>query len=73
MTEKTRGVLIASPSNPTGATIDPKDLAELIQAVKARDGFIIMDEIYLGLYYDGDAQSSLTLDDNIVVINSFSK
>ncbi len=72
-TEKTRGVLIASPSNPTGATIDPKDLAELIQAVKARDGFIIMDEIYLGLYYEDRPQSALCLDPSLIVINSFSK
>src|SRR3546814_15827636 len=32
-----------------------------------------MDEIYLGLYYDGVPQSALTLDDNLVIINSFSK
>lgn len=45
----------------------------MIAAVRARNGFIIMDEIYLGLYYDGDPQSALVLDSNIVVINSFSK
>lgn len=70
---KTRGVLIASPSNPTGTSIAPDDLRELIQEVRQRDGFIIMDEIYLGLYYDAAPQSALTLDDNIVIINSFSK
>ncbi|NYT58910.1 pyridoxal phosphate-dependent aminotransferase [Alcaligenaceae bacterium] len=69
----TRGVLIASPSNPTGTSIAREDLKALIAEVKRRDGFVIMDEIYLGLYYDGKPQSALTLDDNIVIINSFSK
>lgn len=72
-TAATRGVLIASPSNPTGTTIARDDLQALIAEVKQRDGFIIMDEIYLGLYYGDAPQSALTLDDNIVIINSFSK
>lgn len=69
----TRGVLVASPSNPTGTTIARDDLKELIAEVRKRDGFIIMDEIYLGLYYDEAPRSALTLDDRIVIINSFSK
>ncbi|HEY0296720.1 MAG TPA: pyridoxal phosphate-dependent aminotransferase [Bordetella sp.] len=69
----TRGVLIASPSNPTGTTIAPDALAELLAEVRARKGFVIMDEIYLGLTYEGQAKSALTLDDDIIVINSFSK
>lgn len=69
----TRGVLIASPSNPTGTTIDRDALRALVQEVRARNGFIIMDEIYLGLYYDEPPVSALTLDDDIIVINSFSK
>jgi aspartate/methionine/tyrosine aminotransferase len=72
-TAATRGVLIASPSNPTGTTIARDDLQALIAEVKQRDGFIIMDEIYLGLYYGDAPQSALTLDDNIVIVNSFSK
>lgn len=69
----TRGVLIASPSNPTGTTIDRAALRALIHEVRQRGGFIIMDEIYLGLYYGAAPQSALALDDNIVIINSFSK
>ncbi|MGB6105493.1 MAG: pyridoxal phosphate-dependent aminotransferase [Pusillimonas sp.] len=72
-TPATRGVLIASPSNPTGTTIAREDLKALIAEVRQRDGFVIMDEIYLGLYYDGAPQSALTLDDSLIVINSFSK
>jgi len=69
----TRGVLIASPSNPTGTTIAPQALRELVAEVRQRDGFIIMDEIYLGLYYGDAPRSALALDDDIIVINSFSK
>ncbi|MGB6241546.1 MAG: pyridoxal phosphate-dependent aminotransferase [Castellaniella sp.] len=69
----TRGVLIASPSNPTGTSMPRDALRALIAAVRERGGFVIMDEIYLGLYYDDAPKSALTLDDDIVVINSFSK
>lgn len=72
-TPATRGVLIASPSNPTGTTITREELKALISEVRQRDGFVIMDEIYLGLYYGDKPQSALTLDDNIVIVNSFSK
>ncbi|MBC7202587.1 MAG: pyridoxal phosphate-dependent aminotransferase [Pusillimonas sp.] len=70
---ETQGVVIASPSNPTGTRILPSELETLIEAVHARGGFVIMDEIYLGLYYDEKPQSALTLNDNIIIINSFSK
>ena len=69
----TRGVLIASPSNPTGTSMPREALRALIAAVRERGGYVIMDEIYLGLYYDGAPQSALLLDDELVVINSFSK
>lgn len=70
---RTRGVLIASPSNPTGTSMERAALRELVAEVRARGGFIIMDEIYLGLYYEEAPLSALTLDDDIVIINSFSK
>ncbi|MFA5662851.1 pyridoxal phosphate-dependent aminotransferase [Castellaniella sp.] len=70
---QTRGVLIASPGNPTGTSMSRSALQALIAAVRARGGWIIMDEIYLGLAYDHAPGSALTLDDDIVVINSFSK
>lgn len=41
--------------------------------MRARQGFAIVDEIYLGLSYEGQPRSALTLDDDIIVINSFSK
>ncbi|AZS81193.1 MULTISPECIES: pyridoxal phosphate-dependent aminotransferase [Achromobacter] len=72
-TPATQGVLVASPSNPTGTSIAHAELAELLAQVRARDGFAIVDEIYLGLSYEGQPKSALTLDDDIIVINSFSK
>jgi aspartate/methionine/tyrosine aminotransferase len=41
--------------------------------VRSRDGFSIVDEIYLGLSYDGPARSALELGDDVIVTNSFSK
>ena len=72
-TDATQGVLVASPSNPTGTSIDHGELARLLGEVRARHGFAIVDEIYLGLSYVGQPRSALTLDDDIIVINSFSK
>ncbi len=72
-TDATQGVLVASPSNPTGTSIDHGELSRLLAEVRARHGFAIVDEIYLGLSYEGQARSALTLDDDIIVINSFSK
>ena len=72
--DKTRGVLLASPSNPTGSSIAPQELRRIHEVVKAHDGLTIIDEIYLGLSHD-DAygQTALAIDDNIISINSFSK
>ncbi len=69
----TQGVLVASPSNPTGTSIAPAELAGLLAAVRERNGYAIVDEIYLGLSYEGQPRSALTLDDDVIVINSFSK
>ncbi|MBU0751873.1 MAG: pyridoxal phosphate-dependent aminotransferase [Gammaproteobacteria bacterium] len=72
-TANTRGLLVASPNNPTGTMIEPSRLAELALAVRSRGGTLIVDEIYHGLTYDTDARTALEIADDIVVINSFSK
>ncbi|QET02565.1 pyridoxal phosphate-dependent aminotransferase [Cupriavidus pauculus] len=69
----TRGVLLASPSNPTGTSILPDELRKILAEVRARNGFAIVDEIYQGLSYDGPPVSALSLDDDVVTVNSFSK
>lgn len=72
-TDNTAGVLLASPSNPTGTSIDSAELAAIMRSVEQRGGFTIADEIYQGLSYDAKPFSALSLSDDIVVINSFSK
>ena len=76
----TRGVLLASPANPTGTSMRWSDVCESITAVQSRGGFVIMDEIYQGLRY-GDASagipatphSALHASGDLVICNSFSK
>ncbi len=70
---RTAGVLLASPSNPTGTSIAPAALADVIRAVFARRGFAIVDEIYQGLNYDAPPSTALAISDEVIVINSFSK
>ena len=72
-TSRTRGVLLASPSNPTGTSIEPEELKRIVHAVRARGGFTIVDEIYQGLSYDAPPVSALSFGDDVVTVNSFSK
>ncbi|MEQ5839463.1 pyridoxal phosphate-dependent aminotransferase [Paraburkholderia acidicola] len=72
-TDRTRGVLLASPSNPTGTSIDADELRRIVDAVRARGGFTIVDEIYQGLSYGERPVSALSLGDDVVTVNSFSK
>ncbi|MDD5029176.1 MAG: pyridoxal phosphate-dependent aminotransferase, partial [Rhodoferax sp.] len=70
----TRGVLLASPSNPTGTSISLSELKRITQIVKARDGILIIDEIYLGLSHEAEfGQTALALDNDVISVNSFSK
>jgi aspartate/methionine/tyrosine aminotransferase len=71
--EKTRGVLLASPSNPTGTSIPHTELAKIVATVREKSGFTIVDEIYQGLTYDEEPFSALSLGEDVIVINSFSK
>ncbi|RQP24967.1 pyridoxal phosphate-dependent aminotransferase [Piscinibacter terrae] len=72
--ERTRGVLLASPSNPTGTSIDPDEMGRIVKVVRAKGGFTIVDEIYLGLSYDDRfGHSALAHGEDIISINSFSK
>jgi aspartate/methionine/tyrosine aminotransferase len=71
---RTRGVLLASPSNPTGTSIHPDELRRIHNIVNTRGGVTIIDEIYLGLSHDATfGRSALEMDDQIISINSFSK
>ncbi|HET9976297.1 MAG TPA: pyridoxal phosphate-dependent aminotransferase [Burkholderiaceae bacterium] len=71
---KTRGVLLASPSNPTGTSIAREEMRAIADAVRARGGFTIVDEIYLGLSYDAAfGHTALEHGDDVIVLSSFSK
>ncbi len=73
-TGNTRGVLLASPSNPTGTSIHPDELRRIHTVVSNKGGITLVDEIYLGLSYDPQyGQTALALDEDIISINSFSK
>lgn len=67
------GALVASPANPTGTLLSRDELGGLSQALKARGGHLVVDEIYHGLTYGTDAASVLEVDDEAFVLNSFSK
>jgi len=71
--DATRGVLLASPSNPTGTSIAHDELRRIADVVREKGGFTIVDEIYQGLTYDEAPFSALSLGEDIIVINSFSK
>ena len=68
-----RGLLIASPANPTGCLLDRPALEALALECRAQSLVLISDEIYHGLTYDRPAVSALEVDDNAIIINSFSK
>ena len=73
-TERTRGVLLASPSNPTGTSIAPEELRRIHSVVQEHGGITLIDEIYLGLSYEEQfGHTALAIDDDIISINSFSK
>ncbi len=68
-----KGLLVASPANPTGTMMDAPALAALIAAAEGEGIRVISDEIYHGLDYAFKAETAVKLSPNAVVINSFSK
>lgn len=77
ITNKTKLIIINSPSNPTGAILDWDDLIKIAELVKKYKIFIISDEPYERLVYDGFEQKSLAsipgIEDYVLTINSLSK
>ena len=72
-TLNTKVVLIASPSNPTGTLISKTELQAIYDFVTAQGAMLIVDEIYQGLVYDYKPETALSINSNIIIINSFSK
>jgi (5-formylfuran-3-yl)methyl phosphate transaminase len=69
LTGKVKGIMINSPSNPTGNLMS----RERMEKIARLSPFIISDEIYHGLVYEGEAPSILEFTDRAFVINGFSK
>jgi (5-formylfuran-3-yl)methyl phosphate transaminase len=69
MTSRTRAILVNSPSNPTGNILEPDRMEE----IAGMGPWVLSDEIYHGLIYEGQARSMLELTDHCIVFNGFSK
>lgn len=72
-TERTSGLLVASPANPTGTLLTPEEITALAGVCRRQQGHFMVDEIYHGLTYETDAPTACATGDDIWVINSFSK
>ena len=73
ITPKTKGILINSPSNPTGNVMSKERMESITSLADFHDIAIISDEIYHGLVYSGKEHSILEITDHAFVINGFSK
>ncbi len=71
--ENTVAAMLASPSNPTGTIVSRDSLQFMHTVAEKHGGHLIVDEIYHGLVYDEDVGTALAIDDDVFVINSFSK
>jgi len=74
ITPQTRAVFINSPSNPTGNLLPADRIGQIAELTKCEQGpYIVSDEIYHGLVYEGKARSILEFSDHAFVLNGFSK
>ncbi|MGZ8779390.1 MAG: pyridoxal phosphate-dependent aminotransferase [Thermoanaerobaculia bacterium] len=77
-TERTRGVILNSPSNPTGAVIRESELERIVEWCVARDAFLVFDETYELFVYDGNVHASAMRwferhPETVIIVNSMSK
>lgn len=78
LTPKTKAVILCTPSNPTGSAYSEAELKALIEVLRPHDAWIIVDEIYAELVYDGFVHHSIAklapdLKDRIVVVDGVAK
>ena len=76
ITDKTKILILAFPNNPTGAVMTREDLEPIVDIVKEHDLFVISDEIYSELTYEGEHCSIASfpgMRERTIVINGFSK
>jgi aspartate/methionine/tyrosine aminotransferase len=70
---RTRGLLLGSPSNPTGTLVAKEELKKIARFIAGKGGVLIVDEIYQGLVYGETPASALGLPGEVAIVNSFSK
>jgi aspartate/methionine/tyrosine aminotransferase len=70
---RTRGLILGSPSNPTGTLVAEAALREIALFIAERGGVLLVDEIYQGLVYGSEPYTALGLPGEVVLVNSFSK
>lgn len=70
---RTKGLLLGSPSNPTGTLIDRDELRRIAGFIAERGGVLLVDEIYQGLVYGAEPWTALDFPGEVVLVNSFSK
>jgi aspartate aminotransferase len=78
LTPRTRAIFLCTPNNPTGAAYSRDELSELAHVLRTHDTWIIVDEIYAGLVYEGFAQHSLLevapdLRERLIIVDGVSK
>ena len=77
ITEKTKAMILNSPSNPLGAVIPYEEMKKIADVVKRHDFFVISDEVYEALVYDDARHHSLAefdeIRENVLIVNSTSK
>jgi aspartate/methionine/tyrosine aminotransferase len=70
---KTKGLLLGTPSNPTGTLIEKEQLRRIATFIAERGGVLMVDEIYQGLVYGMEPWTAFDLPGEVVLVNSFSK
>jgi aspartate/methionine/tyrosine aminotransferase len=70
---RTKGLLLGSPSNPTGTLISKAELGRIAAFIAERGGVLLVDEIYQGLVYGAEPWTALDFPGDVVLVNSFSK
>jgi aspartate/methionine/tyrosine aminotransferase len=73
ITPRTKVVMISTPSNPTGAVIDPAAQKALAELCRDRGILLVSDEIYLAFHYDAPPSSPAAFDPDVLVIEGFGK
>ena len=76
VTDKTRVILLNSPGNPSGAIFSREEIGELVEICRRRDIWLISDEVYATLVFDGEFSSPLNIPGSaahVVVLRSLSK